>query len=403
MLLALGMAAALAAAPPAQSQSSPYLDALRAYGPGEQAGRGIRALLQLGLDGPGHVFDQLDDRQCRAAGARSCRARDVDQLEPGRRAELFAAWRRLYPRALAVHIEALGATDPVRHARIQAVHRAVVIRLTERLDEIAALREAPPEFAHLATLGRHLLVWALQFLRDEPGLSRALETLVKAAPADPELALARGVLEELRMLPESIAAAERREERATERSRSIGGGPAAVIETTPTIDERRREEPDLPRLAAAAVRAYERALDAAPPIAETHLRLGRLLAMLEKYPEADRHLQQARALGPDARQQYLAALFLADLRERQDRPADAIAEYARALRLWPGSQAPALGLARLQVLAGQPDTARATLKDIHAERDMRERSDPWLGYDGGQGWRVPPALVALQRSFTPWP
>jgi tetratricopeptide (TPR) repeat protein len=401
MLLALGMMAVLGGQP--ATGSSPYLDALRAYGPGTQAGQGIRALLALNVDNPGQVFEQIDERQCRAVEARSCHARDLDRLEPARRAELFAAWRRLYPRALALHVEALGVTDPVRHSRIQAVHRAVVIRLTERLDDIAALRDAPAEFAHLAALGRHLLVWALQFLRDQTGLERVVDALARSAPADPELALARAVAEEMRMQPQHIAASEGRTERAAERARSIGGGLSSTIETTPTIDERRREEPDLLRLAAGAARAYERAVEVQGAGAEPHLRLARLLALLGRHDDADRRIRQALALGPDARQQYLAALFLADLRERQDRPADAAAEYARALRLWPGAQAPVLALARLQVLAGQPDAARATLRDVHVERDMRERSDPWLGYDGGQGFRVPAALVALQRSFTPWP
>jgi tetratricopeptide (TPR) repeat protein len=400
MLLAVAVVVGLASQPAA---ASPYLEALRAYGPGQQAGQGIRALLSLNLDNPGAVFAELDDRQCKAVEARSCQPRDLEKLDPGRRAQLFDTWRRFYPRALALHIEALGATDPVRHSRVQALHRAVVIRLTERLDQIATVRDAPAEFAHLATLGRHLLVWALQFLRDAPGLDKVLDALAKSAPPDPELALARAILEEFRMLPEHIASAERGAERAAERSGSIGGGASRTIETTPTIDERTREEPDLLRLAAAAARAYERALEVKPAGAETHLRLARLQTMLGRHAEADRQLEQALALAPDVRQQYLAALFLGDLRERQDRPADAIAAYTRALQLWPGSQAPVLALARLQVLAGQPDAGRATLRDIHAERDMRERSDPWLGYDGGAGFRVPAALVALQRSFAPWP
>ena len=58
-----------------------------------------------------------------------------------------------------------------------------------------------------------------------------------------------------------------------------------------------------------------------------------------------------------------------------------------------------MALARLRALTGAVDTARALLTDIHAERDMRERSDPWLGYVGGQGWRLAGALTELQRGF----
>lgn len=133
-----------------------------------------------------------------------------------------------------------------------------------------------------------------------------------------------------------------------------------------------------------------------------HLRLGRLLALLDRLDEADRHLGLAMTLRPDPRQVYLASLFLADLRERQARPEEALAAYAGALQAWPGAQAPVVALARLRAIAGAVDAARATLAGVHAERDMRERSDPWLGYVGGQGWRLPGALTELQRAFEAW-
>jgi hypothetical protein len=74
--------------------------------------------------------------------------------------------------------------------------------------------------------------------------------------------------------------------------------------------------------------------------------------------------------------------------EREPGSEDALSAYASALAAWPGALAPVVALARLRVLSGAADAGRATLAGLHIERDMRERSDPWLGYVGGQGWRV---------------
>ena len=151
----------------------------------------------------------------------------------------------------------------------------------------------------------------------------------------------------------------------------------------------------------AVARAYREGTEAHPDVPEMHLRLGRVLALLDRHDEADRHLGMAMTLRPDPRQSYLTALFLGDLRERQRRPEDAVSAYASALQIWPGAQAPVVALARLRVLSGAADAGRATLAGLHVERDIRERSDPWLGYVGGQGWRLSGAIADLQRTFEP--
>ena len=79
-------------------------------------------------------------------------------------------------------------------------------------------------------------------------------------------------------------------------------------------------------------------------MARDNRRLGRVLALLDRHDEADCHLGLAMTLRPDPRQSYLTALFLADLRERQPRPQDAVAAYAGALAAWPGAQAPVVAL-----------------------------------------------------------
>ena len=71
------------------------------------------------------------------------------------------------------------------------------------------------------------------------------------------------------------------------------------------------------------------------PLPEVRLRLGRVLTILDRLDEADRQLGPAMALRPDARQAYLTALFLADLRERAGTREEAMAAYAGAPRRGP--------------------------------------------------------------------
>ena len=409
MLTAVTVAVVLgaqAAAPtPAPTPRSPYLDAVRAYGTGAEA-EAIGAVAALRIDRPSRVTDELDLRLCRAVGARSCQTTDLARLDAERRAALFALWRGLYPRALAVHIGVLGGLHPARDADALAAQRAVVLRLIARIDEIAALGDVADDFSRFATAGRRLLVWAHQYLRDEAGLAKTLAALAPAIPQDVELRLALAAHAELRAEPGAVAAGLRAGTGASERAASLQGGLNAVA-----AGERTRQQRLLPealldetrhRLAFAAG-LYQQAIDAGGAGAEAHLRAAHILLRLERLDEADAHLTRALPLTPDARQTYLIALFLADLRERQQRTADAMAAYARALAAWPGAQAPVVGLARLRAMSGAADAARATLGRIHAERDVRERSDPWMGYIGGQGWRVPAALDALRRDFEPLP
>jgi tetratricopeptide (TPR) repeat protein len=380
--------ALLAGQPPAAVRS-PYLDAVRTYGTGVEA-EAVRAVMALRVDRPSRVADEIDVRLCRSVGAGSCDAVHVARLGPERRAALFAMWRGLYPRALAVHLEILGRLHPARDAEALAMHRTVVLRLIARIDEIANHREVADDFSRFAVAGRRLLVWTHQYLRDEAGLARTLDALAPAVPGDAELRLAVASLAELRTAPDAVAAGLRAGTAASERAGS------------PRLPPRALREETRDRLEAAAT-AYRQAIHAGAAGAEAHLRAARVLLRLERLDEADTHLSRALALTPDARQTYLIALFLADLRERQHRTADAMAAYARALAVWPGAQAPVVGLARLRAMTGAVEAARVTLSRIHAERDVRDRSDPWMGYVGGQGWRISAALDALRRDFEPLP
>jgi tetratricopeptide (TPR) repeat protein len=393
MLAALGVVAVLAAQP-SVAVRSPYLDAVRRYGPGTER-EAIAALQALRLRDADQVFEELDEKICAAVGAPGCFPKALVAAGRESQAKVAATWRRLYPRALALHVEALAACDPTSDFAAMRLHLTVLLRLVVRIEQLARdHRDIPPEFARVATQGRHLTLWVLQYLRDLNGLAAAVETfealkrpVLKSwsgveSIRDVDVRLARGALEELRAVPDAVA--------QSARARALSD--AFARDNMLVQEERRQVE--------IAARVYQALLVDHPAVLEAHLRLARLELRLGRAERAEAHLVRVAGLEPDARQAYLAALFLADVYERQGRIADAIAAYGVAQQTWPGAQSPGIGVARLRALSGAHPEARAALAGVHLERaDATERSDPWMGYIGAQAWRLPSGIAALQASF----
>jgi len=391
---AVVMAAAMALQPGAPAPVT-YLDVVRQYGPKTERAA-LLALDALGLDDPQQVFAALD-RACQAEGARSCSPRDLPTLKADVRARVIHTWQWLYPRVLAVHVEALAASDPVDGLAAHVFHRAVLVRLNERLEEIARRSDATPEQVNLAVTGRHLLVWGLQYARDEAGLAAVLDAYAQPPLDDADLRLARASLEELRSMPQAVNRA------ALSRESNATGAPLPIA-------ARRRQE-EARRLDRAA-RAYQGLIAAEAAAIEPRLRLSRVLARQGRWADAESHGREVLRHDPDPRQAYLAALFIADAVEQQGRAAEAQALYREAQRLWPGAQAPAVSLARLRTLGGAPAEARAALDVLQVEESATDpfavtsavdRSDPWVGYHAAQAWRLGPTVDALQKSFVPLP
>jgi tetratricopeptide (TPR) repeat protein len=381
MLVTLAVVALLAAQPAAEVRS-PYLDAVRRYGPGTE-GKALVALQALHLRDADQVFDELDERICASVGARGCRPKEL--VEAGRESQkkVAATWRRLYPRALALHVEALAACHPADLAATR-LHLTVLLRMLDRIDEVAREhRDVPPSFAEVATLGRHLVLWTMQYLRQVDGLDAAVQTFEARKIVDVDLRLARGALEELRATPDGV-------------EHSLRG--RALSDSIPRDVLLAREER---RLLEVAATSYEALLSEHPAVLEGHLRLSQLLLRLGRADEAGVHLLRVAGLGPDARQAYLAALFLADVYERRGRTADALAAYETAQQRWPGAQTPGIGIARLRAMNGSHQEARAALAGVHLEQpaDAPPRLDPWMGYIGAQSWRLPTGVLALQARF----
>ncbi len=395
LLTAASVVLVLAAGQPSVRTASPYLDAVRGYGPGTEK-EAIVALRTLRLRDADEIFEELDGKICAAVGAQGCLPHQLVAAGRESQAKVAATWRRLYPRALALHVEALAACDPTTDMAAMRLHLTVLLRLIVRIEQVAReQRDIPGDFARVATQGRHLTLWALQYLRDVNGLAAAVETFeaVKIVVfkswsgteplRDVDVRLARGALEELWAVPDVVARSAR------------AGTLSNVFARDSLIAQEQRRQVTM------AARVYEALLVDHPAELEAHLRLARLLLRLGQVSAAETHLRRVAGLQPDARQAYLAALFLADVYERQGRIAEAIAAYGVAQQNWPGAQTPAIGIARLRALSGAHQEARSALAVVHLERapDAPERSDPWMGYIGAQAWRLPTGIAALQASF----
>ena len=70
MLLVLAATVAVLAPQPPATVRSPYLDAVRRYGPGREADA-VAALTAARVDDPDQVVEELEARVCASLGARS--------------------------------------------------------------------------------------------------------------------------------------------------------------------------------------------------------------------------------------------------------------------------------------------------------------------------------------------
>jgi len=152
---------------------------------------------------------------------------------------------------------------------------------------------------------------------------------------------------------------------------------------------------------AALEREYRKVLALAPDEAEARLRLGRMLALLQRTQEAVAELKQVPGAGADKRTRYLALLFLGDALQSAGQLQAAIPEYAKAAALEPGNQTAWLALGHVLDRAGDADAARVAL-DLALGRGDRLRDgpiDPWWEYPFGLSTRVGRLLWELRAEL----
>ena len=141
--------------------------------------------------------------------------------------------------------------------------------------------------------------------------------------------------------------------------------------------------------------ALRDALALDPGLHEALLHLGRVLILQGRLIEAEPLLEDVERRSGDARQRYLARLFLGRVAEQRGRPDEAARAYARALEGWPDSQAARIGLAHVLERSTGPAAARPLVAStLAAARRLDRAADPWWLYPFG-----PPGLAttALER------
>jgi tetratricopeptide (TPR) repeat protein len=145
----------------------------------------------------------------------------------------------------------------------------------------------------------------------------------------------------------------------------------------------------------AAGRDYQEAARNHPDLHEATLRWGRINRHLGDRRAARRALGQVASSDAPTPLKYLARIFLGELSELEQQPADAVTEYEAALALVPSAQAPMLALSRLCDAAADDRCASQWLqRSLDATR--RNRVDPWWHYLRGQAWMVEGRLARLR-------
>jgi tetratricopeptide (TPR) repeat protein len=128
-----------------------------------------------------------------------------------------------------------------------------------------------------------------------------------------------------------------------------------------------------------AERAYREALRLDDRYAIASIRLGRVLQLNGKLPEARAALERGMADARGPFQEYVGALFMARLQQEEKSIDGARRSYERALAIVPTSQPAVVGLAHLELMSGRPDRAQELARQFAA----RSANDTWWAYKEG--------------------
>jgi len=130
---------------------------------------------------------------------------------------------------------------------------------------------------------------------------------------------------------------------------------------------------------------FRQALSLVPDLAEAHLRLGRVLYLVDRPREADAEWQDALRHARSHRDTfvaYLASLFLGRLDEDEQHFSTAVDHYREALAIDPAGYTARLSLGRLLVTLGQDSEGWATIREglKLANKSAPTSRDPWSAY-----------------------
>lgn len=148
------------------------------------------------------------------------------------------------------------------------------------------------------------------------------------------------------------------------------------------------------RLRERAVRSFKDVLALDPALGEARLRLGRLYVEAARYIEAEPLLERVAKEG-DARQRYLAFLFLGRAAEKRTDVRRAAELYSRALEAQPDGTAARLALAlQLERQAGPRAARTLVIEALGRSKRVDASPDPWSYYLFG---RTELAAAELKR------
>ena len=133
---------------------------------------------------------------------------------------------------------------------------------------------------------------------------------------------------------------------------------------------------------AEAERHFRRAVEQDPTFMEARVRLGRVLTLRRRFPEARRELEAAAAMTGPSDVHYLAELFRGHVLEVLRELEAAEAAYDRAAARSPSAQSAALALSAVRLERGSATGARDALGSLWTQRAgvLSRADDPWWHY-----------------------
>jgi tetratricopeptide (TPR) repeat protein len=397
---AVGVPVAAFGAPSASAQlavSSPYLDIVSRYESGDHA-KAVADMSAYPTSGlRERARKDLRDLTCQVlCGIADCgRAR---KEKPEEFERVLEAWGGSMPAAAALHVDTAIQAQFDDRADVAEAHRTIALDLIDLMEAELSLPVTPmtrprltdgPAFTGPTQLGPDsrvarraqasqlvtlLSIWLLQLRGDLARIDAPLAKARQRFPDDPFVALALGSLHEAHATPHALLEA--------------SGGRQGNL-------QKWRQEERAFRLDQAQA-AYRQAIALDSSLAEGHLRLGRVLLLLDRVGEAAAAFDAMPATTADKRWRYLAEMFRAEVAERRRDLAAARERYHAALAVWPDSQGAVLALSRIEASQGDWPAAQARLA-VLAPRAGGRPEDPWWAYGFGQAWRLEAGLATLRR------
>jgi tetratricopeptide (TPR) repeat protein len=148
-----------------------------------------------------------------------------------------------------------------------------------------------------------------------------------------------------------------------------------------------------------AERFLRRATELKPDFAEAHIRLGHVLGLMGRDPEAAEHLRTGLAATDENVLQYYGWLFLGAVEEGLAHDDAAKTAYERAAFLYPDAQSPLFGLSEVARHQGRRDEALRQIEKVYALEPGSRDDEPWWTYTYAQGRHADEWLEQVQKPF----